>query len=152
MANTYNYKKIIENEFREIFVQGLHPNCQISQEKIPLIWGGEFEYDAVVRKNGKLVAVYCLSCSEYRTEGGKAGTGKYRKIQSDILMMLGTECEKKVLVFTGPTMKSQVDKQKEVGRLPPEIETLSYKLSSKLSSLVQSVSADCVREVTPIRE
>lgn len=149
MANTYQYKKIIEKEFREKFVQQLHPYCQISQEKLPLIWGGKFEYDAVVRKNGEIVAIYCLSCSEYRTEGGRAGAGKYRKIQSDILMMLGTTCKNKVLVFTGPTMKEQVDKQKKLGRLPPEIKTLFYELSSELSTLVQAVSGASVREVTP---
>jgi len=149
MANTTSYKKIIEKEFREVFIQKLHPDCQVKQEKIHLKWGGEFEHDAVVRKDGELIAVYALSCSEYITESGNGGSGKYKKIQSDILMMLGTDCDKKVLVFTGATMKAQVDRQKVLGRLPPDIETMLYELSDSHSTLVKSVSADSVKEVTP---
>lgn len=122
MADTSNFKKIIEPWFRNEYLPQQYPEATITQEKIPLIWGGEFEYDAVVYQSDEVFAVYLLSCSEYKTKQGKGGAGKFHKIKSDVLMMLGTSCQTKVMAFLGETMFEQFKKQQESGRLPPEIQ------------------------------
>jgi hypothetical protein len=105
-----------------------------------------------VSDGNSLIAVYCLSCSEYRTAGNNPGAGKFRKIQSDILMMNGTNCPRKVLTFTGKTMYEAVKKEQNNGRMPKDIEIEYLDLMAakpEYSTLIQSISADCVAEVTP---
>jgi len=110
MADTSKFKKIIEPWFRDEYLPQHHPDSIITQEKVALAWGGEFEYDAVVRQDGEITAVYLLSCSEYKTRQGKGGAGKFHKIKSDVLMMLGTNCQTKVMAFLGETMFGQFKK------------------------------------------
>jgi hypothetical protein len=149
MANTQNYKVKIEKWFREKYLSKKYPRCDISAGPIPLIWGGKFEYDARVMKDGKLQAVYCLSCSDYKTTSGNGGAGKFNKIQGDMLKMLGTKCLKKVLTFTGPTMLAKVRAEQKSGRLPPDIQCELIALPYKFSAVVHQIRADSVKEVTP---
>jgi len=156
MANTQKYKNQIETWFINR-LKDEYPNHIIHKEKVDLIWGGKFEYDAVVREkaNNRLKAVYCLSCSEYITEGGNPGAGKFQKIRADVLMMVGTNCHKKVLVFTGNTMFKKVSKEIENGRMPNDIILEYINLKEEkydLFTLVASISADAVAEVTPKSE
>jgi hypothetical protein len=149
MANTHKYKVEIEKWFRKKYLPKKHPGCDISAGPAPLIWGGKFEYDARVMKDGKLQAVYCLSCSDYKTTSGNGGAGKFNKIQGDMLKMLGTKCSKKILAFTGPTMLAKVLTEQKRGRLPPDIHCELVKLPVKHSALVHQIRADSVKEVTP---
>jgi hypothetical protein len=149
MANTTEYKKLIEPWFRNTYLPNKHPGCTIQSGGVALTWGGKFEYDALVYKNDTLIAVYCLSCSEYKTSGGKGGAGKLNKIRGDILMMLGTACPTKVLSFSGKTMLEKVEAEQKNGRLPKDIQCEHIRLPEYLSTLVQAVSAQSVREVTP---
>ena len=151
MANTSDYKRMIETWFRDQYVSERHPGCEVRSGKVALTWGGKFEYDAVVYKDGALVAVYCLSCSEYKTAGGKGGAGKLNKIKGDILMMLGTDCPMKVLAFTGKTMMEKVQSEQRNGRLPQAVACELVDLPGALSTLVQRVSAESVSEVTPLK-
>lgn len=149
MANTKAYKDKIETWFRAEYLNQKHPGCEIKVGPTQLIWGGAFEYDGLVFQDGELQAVYCLSCSEYRTAGGKGGAGKFNKIQADMLKMVGTQCPTKVLAFTGLTMLSKVLAEQKRGRLPPDINCELVTLPSDLSTLVQQISAESVTEVTP---
>jgi hypothetical protein len=151
MANTTEYKKQIEAWFRDTYLPNKHPECSVQSGNVSLIWGGNFQYDALVYKNDSLIAVYCLSCSEYRTAGGKGGSGKLNKIKGDILMMLGTTCPAKVLSFSGKTMMEKIQREQKNGRLPKEIQCEHIQLPEYLSTIVQSVSAESVKEVTPNR-
>ena len=149
MANTQQYKVKIENWFRKEYLPKKHPGCEISTGPTQLKWGGTFAYDARVLKNGKLQAVYCLSCSDYKTAGSNGGAGKFNKIQGDILKMVGTDCPKKVLVFTGRTMLAKVQAEQNHGRLPPDIHCELATLPKNLSTLVRQIKAASVKEVTP---
>jgi len=149
MANTKAYKDKIEKWFRDEYLNQKYPGCEIRVGPMQLVWGGEFEYDGLVFQDGELYAIYCLSCSEYKTAGGKGGAGKFNKIQADMLKMVGTECPTKVLAFTGSTMLSKVLAEQNSGRLPPDIQCELVKLPSDLSMLVQQISAESVKEVTP---
>ncbi len=64
--------------------------------------------------------------------------------------MLGTECPRKVLVFTGKTMLAKVQAEQKAGRLPPDIQCELAELPSDLAEIVQKISAESVREVTPL--
>ena len=151
MANTQPYKTIIEEWFRRK-LRIKYNGYKVEKDKVNLNWGGKFEYDAVVKNGNTLYAVYCLSCSEYITSGNNPGAGKFRKIQSDVLMMVGTNCSNKILAFTGKTMYEKVKKEQENGRMPSDIKLEYFDLSQEdqsYSTLIQSLSADCVAEVTP---
>lgn len=149
MANTQTYKDRIEPWFRTE-VMAWHPGCTVAPEQITLRWGGTFAYDAVVRDAQRsLVAVYLLSCSAYLTTGAKGGAGKYNKIRSDVLMMLGTDCPAKTLVFTEPCMLQHVLADQRRGRLPPDIRVRLLQKTAEISALVASISATAVQEVTP---
>jgi hypothetical protein len=139
----------IEKWFREVYLPPKHPDCAIEAGATRLAWGGAFNYDARVLKSGTLLAVYCLSCSQYKTTGGKGGAGKFNKIQGDILKMLGTECPRKVLVFTGKTMLAKVQAEQKAGRLPRDIECELAELPPELAAIVQKISAESAKEVTP---
>ncbi|WP_009964221.1 hypothetical protein [Verrucomicrobium spinosum] len=149
MANTSDYEQKIEPWFRGGFVSERHPGAEILKESVRLKWGGFFEADAVVRENGKIVAVYCLSCAEYLTHGGNPGAGKFNKIRADVLMLSGIETPVRCLVFTGRTMYDRVLKERSKGRLPQDILLAHLTLPQELSTLVSSASARAVAEVTP---
>ena len=149
MADTSNFKKIIEPWFRDEYLPQYYPGAMITQDKLPLVWGGEFEYDAVVYRNGEIIAVYLLSCSEYKTKQGKGGAGKFHKIKSDVLMMLGTSCQTKIMAFLGRTMFEQFDKQQKGGRLPPEIQHELIIPPEKIQNIIFGIRNKASSEVTP---
>lgn len=149
MANTTKYKRIIEPWVIETVIKPRYHDAVITSGKVPLDWGGEFNFDAVVRKDEKIEAVYLISCSEYKTQGGKGGAGKLQKIKADILMLLGTRAPKKVLIFTGITMKEKIEREQKSGRLPPteQIQIEYVNLSADMLTIVKGVSAEAVAEV-----
>ena len=149
MANTIEYKTHIEPWFIDSFVRQRHPDCSVSKSKVSLKWGGVFECDAVVTRDGIIEAVYCLSCSEYLTHGGNPGPGKFNKIRADVLMMTAIESPIRMLVFTGKTMYDRVVQEQKNGRLPPDVSFDFFPLTESLSTIVHSASAKAVAEVTP---
>ena len=80
MANTSFFLEF-ENIYRkELISQNEYKGCEISKEKVQLSqWGkkGFFECDVVIKKDGKLLEVQCLSCSEYKTKNGKNDCVKF---------------------------------------------------------------------------
>lgn len=149
MVNTTQLKNIIEPWFRQEYLRRKYPNAYITQKQLSLSWGGQFEYDAVVYENGKLAAIYLLSCSEFKTNNGKGGAGKFHKIKSDTLMLLGTESPKKVMAFLGESMYRQFKAQQIEGRLPQDILAELVQPSPEIESLVRSIREQASREVTP---
>ena len=121
MADTSKISKVVEQWYLNI-IQKERKNYFVSKEKVQLTWGGVFEYDVVVKdKNGKIIELHCLSVGEAKTASGKGGSGKFNKIKSDTLMLLGADCKTRVLAFTGKTMYDKVKKEMENGRMPPNI-------------------------------
>jgi hypothetical protein len=95
---------------------------KISKEKVKLSWGGEFEFDVVVKdENSNIIELHCLSIAEAKTEGGNGGSGKFNKIKADALMLLGAKCGEKILAFTGKTMYEKTLKEIQKGRFPNNI-------------------------------
>lgn len=149
MADTTQFKDKIEPWFRNEYLRKQHPNAEIVQRQLDLNWGGKFEFDAVVYEDGKLAAVYLLSCSEYKTKNGKGGSGKFHKIKSDILMMLGTDAPRKIMAFLGKSMYQQFMAQQKEGRLPQDIHGELVEPSSEIENLVHGIREIASSEVTP---
>ncbi|ELM0317004.1 hypothetical protein Q3053_003279 [Vibrio cholerae] len=149
MADTSKLKKVVEPWFRNEYLPRKYPGCVIVQEKLPLIWGGDFEYDAVVYDGDDIVAVYLLSCSEYITRSGKGGAGKFQKIKADLLMLLGTKAPHKAMAFLGSTMFEHYLKQQNAGRLPQDIEPLLIEMPREINRIVLEIQSSASKEVAP---
>jgi len=149
MADTTIIKNVIEPWFREEYLKNQYPESEIRQDLVDLDWGGQFEYDAVVYEKGVLKAIYLLSCSEYKTKTGRGGSGKFHKIKSDTLMMLGAKSPKKVMAFLGESMYTQFKTQQELGRLPIDIQCELVVPSKEIAKLVGGMRDKASREVTP---
>lgn len=151
MANTSFFLEF-ENIYRkELISQNEYKGCEISKEKVQLSqWGkkGFFECDVVIKKDGKLLEVQCLSCSEYKTKNGKNGNGKLLKIKADALMLSGINCKKKSLVFLGKTMYEKVVKEQQNGRFPKDIELKLINLCNKeIFEKIKKTSEVCSSEM-----
>ncbi len=96
-----------------------------------------------------MVAIYLLSCSEYKTINGRGGAGKFHKIKSDVLMMLGTNAPKKIMAFLGESMYKQFITQQKEGRLPQDIQGELVEPNSEIASIVHSIRDKASSEVTP---
>lgn len=151
MADTTQLKDKIEPWFRQEYLRKKYPSAEIVQRQLDLNWGGKFEYDAVVYVEGKLVAIYLLSCSEYKTKNGKGGAGKFHKIKSDILMMVGTEAPEKIMAFLGGSMYQQFITQQKQGRLPQNIQGELVVPNSEIMDLVHGIREKASSEVTPLQ-
>ncbi|MCK5148677.1 hypothetical protein KAR48_18125 [bacterium] len=151
MADTTTIKKVIEPWFRDEYLQKQYPGAEIKQKLLDLIWGGKFEYDAVVYEDGELKVIYLLSCSEYKTKNGKGGPGKFNKIKSDTLMMLGTQAPKKIMAFFDKSMYKQFKTQQELGRLPQDILCELVTPNVEIASLIEGIRNEASREVTPTK-
>ncbi len=151
MADTSSLKNVIEPWFREEYLRKQYPGAEIRQDKVDLAWGGKFEYDAVVYEQGILKAIYLLSSSEFKTKNGKGGSGKFHKIKSDTLMMLGAEAPKKVMAFLGESMYRQFKTQQELGRLPKEILCELVVPSHEIAQLVRGIRDKASSEVAPTK-
>ena len=151
MADTTKFKKIIEPWFRDEYLKQQYPGAEIRQEQLSLMWGGKFEYDAVVYENGKLKAIYLLSCSEYKTKNGRGGSGKFHKIKSDVLMMVGTEAPMKIMAFFGESMYQQFKTQQTLGRLPQDIRCELVEPSTEILRVIRGIRDEASTEVTPTK-
>lgn len=148
MADSTDIKKYIETWYREQ-LQKKNPNCVVLQEKVKLKWGGFFECDAVVKSGNKIKEIHCLSISEYKTSTNNCGSGKLNKIRADALMLLGINCSKKVLAFTGETMYNKIMNECKNGRFPNEIDILYIDINKnkKLKKLIYNVVNNSIKEL-----
>jgi hypothetical protein len=120
-----------------------------SKARLPLAWGGSFEFDAV-SANRRIVA--CVSTSGSRTSGGKLAVGKVLKIKADTLYLLSAnDVQRRVLVFTDRTMLEHFEKERRSGRFPPtaEIELRFAELPNDLAARLLAARAVASAEVSP---
>jgi hypothetical protein len=115
MSNTKNLDKV-EEIYRETIRTGKNT---VSKEKLRISWGGEFEFDAVVRENGKITEVHSLSVANFMTSSGKQGNSKLFKVFHDAQMMILTECKKCFLSFADNDFYNRVLREQENGRFFP---------------------------------
>jgi hypothetical protein len=120
-----------------------------SKARLPLAWGGSFEFDAV-SADRRVVA--CVSTSGSRTSGGKLAVGKVLKIKADTLYLLNAiDVQRRVLVFTDRTMLEHFEKERRSGRFPPaaEIELRFAELPNDIAARLFEARAVASAEVSP---
>lgn len=150
MANTSYFLEIEEKYRKKLSTKSEYKGCEVLKEKVPLSnWGnsGFFECDVVIKKEGKIIEVQCLSCSEYKTKNGKAGSGKVLKIKADALMLSGVKCKKKTLIFLGKTMYEKIKKEQQGGRFPKDIELKLITCNKDELREIEKIREDCSSEL-----
>jgi hypothetical protein len=115
MANT----KSLDN-IEEIYRKTLKTvKNTVSKEKLRILWGGEFEFDAVVRENENIIEVHSLSTANYMTSSGKPGNSKLFKVFHDAQIMILTNCKKCFLTFVDEDFYNRVLREQQNGRFFP---------------------------------
>ena len=147
MADTTVQSKV-ESWVRENWMRGeFHRSFE--RLRLPLTTGGQFSFDAV-DQSGEIVAM--ISTSAAKTSGGKAGVGKLLKIRSDMLFLSMVTAKHKMIVLTQNDMYKLCLKEKELGRVPLEIEFLYVPLPTDLAFQLESARKIASDEVSPIKD
>jgi hypothetical protein len=143
MANTLELKTTVEEWYRNT-IRKRNPNARVEKENIPLEWGGLFECDVVVKSKNKILEIHCFSTSEYKTDNGKAGSGKLFKIKADALMLSSISCPIKILAFTGRTMYDKVWQEQENGRFPFDIKIEYVETPESIKNKIMEIKEEAV--------
>lgn len=121
---------------------------QFEERAMPLSSGGIFKFDAV-SEDGSIIA--SISTSKAAMSSGKPGVGKLMKIRSDMLFHVLAGQAQHYLVFTEECMLSQLEAERERGRVPPQIRFLKAELPPELKTRLHSARGDSSSEVQPRR-
>jgi hypothetical protein len=91
---------------------------------------------AAVSDDGEIVAAICTSAGF--TSNGKKATDELQKVRSDALrfLMLAARPQKRLMIFTDPSMIDVVRDEKKRDRFPKELEILRVKLPADLAERV----------------
>lgn len=122
------------------------------QEFVPrrlcLSTGGYFDFDAV-SADGSIVAN--ISTSSAPTASKKPGSGKMNKLRSDILFLLMIAAKTRLLILTEPNMYAKCLRQKQIGRIPNEIEFALAEIPNELKQRLTEAKKLAAQEVTPYK-
>ena len=108
--------------------------------------GGTYNFNAV-SADGKIAVA--VATSQALTASGKRGSGKMLKIRSDILFLLMSPVERRILVFTEPDMLELCEDERRNGRTPDGIEFTHAALPTALALRLQRARRAASVEVTP---
>jgi hypothetical protein len=115
MANTKGLDKV-EQIYRDTLK---NKDNTVEKEKLKISWGGEFEFDAVVREKGEIVEIHCLSTANCYTASDRIGNSKLFKVFHDAQMMLLTDCKKNILAFVDDRLYKKILQEQQNGRFYP---------------------------------
>lgn len=117
------------------------------EQKVPLVWGGVFAFDAVSEDRS---IIGLVSTSAAITAGNNLATAKVQKLKCDTLYLTNVACScKKLLVFSEASMSRHFKKEADAGRFPKDIELIHAELPEGLQSEVVAARTVARREVTP---
>lgn len=120
-----------------------------SQKKLTLKPGGMFIFDAISADN---TIVVNISTSSGIIAGRKKPSGKFQKLRADMLFLLMTQAEKRVIILTERDMYELCMREKANGRVPEEIEFLHVELPDELSTALKQARDIASTEVSPKRK
>ena len=115
-------------------------------ERMRLTPGGVFKFDAVSEDDA---IVANISTSSSLTARGKRASAKLQKLRSDMLFLLMTQAEKRLIVLTEKDMYELCIREKLSGRIPMEIEFLHAELPADLTTSLRAAKLVASKEVTP---
>lgn len=116
------------------------------RERLTLRSGGVFDFDAV---SSDETIVATVSTSGSKTASGKHAVGKLMKIRSDMLFLLMAPAERRIVVLTEQDMYDRCMKERESGRVPPEIEFICAEIPDELRLRLIDAKGESSREVSP---
>jgi hypothetical protein len=120
--------------------------CAFTEKPMKLTSGGLFKFDAV-DADGQMIA--SISTSAPKTAGGKPGSGKMHKLRADILFLLLTEAQRRMLILTEQDMYERCLKEKAAGRVPGSIEFFHAPLPDDLVRRIRASREAASKEVSP---
>jgi hypothetical protein len=138
MANIKGLDKV-EKKYRDTLKTN---NNSVKKEKLKISWGGEFEFDAVVREKDEIIEIHCLSLANYKTKSGKSGNTKLFKVFHDAQMMLLSDCKKRVLAFVDKDFYDKVLQDQKNGRFYP-----ASQIEVKFWDLIQAFGTEKAFEI-----
>jgi len=118
------------------------------RERVLLTSGGVFDFDAVSEDN---TVVATISTSGGTTSSGKLAVGKLLKIRSDMLFLMLVKAQRRIVVLTELDMLGVCIKEREGGRVPPEIEFLQASIPDGLAEKLKAARKLASMEVTPAK-
>lgn len=116
------------------------------RERVALTSGGVFDFDAV---NSDRTIAATISTSGATTATGKNAVGKLLKIRSDMLFLLLAKVQRRLVVLTEKDMYDRCLKEREGGRVPPEIEFVCAEIPPALQQRLIKARAASSNEVSP---
>jgi hypothetical protein len=121
-----------------------------TKSTVALNTGGKFEFDAVSADN-KILA--CISTNAGRTISmrgrSKKARPKLHKIRSDILYMLCSEAQRRLVILTDLNMYDLCMEEVNGGRMPQGIEFLLADVPNEMQDRLGREHYDGACEVTP---
>jgi len=157
MANTKGLDEV-EQIYRDTLKN--HYNS-VKKEKLKLSWGGEFEFDAVVREKGEIVEIHCLSTANCLNISGNIGNSKLFKVFHDAQMMILTGCKKNVLVFVDDQFYNKVLQEQRNGRFYPssqisikfwDLRTLGTEKGLEIRNYIENILKESINEIENMKE
>ena len=117
-----------------------------TEERLQLISGGNFNFDAVSADRS---IVANISTSSSRTASGKRATGKIHKLRGDILFLIMVKADKRLIVLSENDMYDFLLTEKENGRIPEEIGFVHALIPDDLKKELLVAKKIAAQEVTP---
>ena len=90
-----------------------------------------------------------ISTSSGITSGGKNPSGKIQKLRADMLFLLMTNVDKRLIVLTEKSMYDLCLKEKANGRVPQEVEFVLVELPETLAAALHNAKSIASKEVSP---
>ena len=147
MADTRTQTRVedwIRREWlQERFGQEFH------RERRTLSSGGEFDFGAV-SADKQIVA--CISTSRGRTSGNKYPAGKVNKLRGDMLFLIMTDAEQRLIVLTDEGMLGICEKEKDNGRVPKGVDFLLARLPADIEAELAEARERASKEVRPSKK
>jgi hypothetical protein len=116
------------------------------RERVRLSSEGVFDFDAVSEDE---TIVASISTSSSRTSGGRAGVGKIMKLRADMLFLLLAKAERRIMVLTEADMYQACLREREIGRVPKEIEFAHAVIPESLQVKLLASRSIASQEVSP---
>ena len=121
--------------------------CAFTEKQVKLTSGGPFKFDAV-DADGQIIA--SISTSAPKTASGKPGSGKMHKLRADMLFLMLTEAQRRMLILTERDMYERCLKEKAAGRAPGSIEFYHAQLPEDLATRIRASREAASKEVSPV--
>ena len=144
MANTRYLTTVVEQHVRVALAAQY--GIPFSKRMLPLVSGGQHEFDAVA-EDGSLVAA--IKSASGRTAGGKNPSGKIKDCIAELYFLSLVDAPRRVLFLTTPSFHD-VFLRAMRGKVAPGVEVEHLPLPPDVQAEVDAVQRTASAEVFPV--